>query len=147
VIEVDWAALGFTEAEARAIASRKRHDDEFTFGRELAIWAQWVKELSEGRDLQWVELESAWAARDSLDLSLRSVPLSARQRVFAYVDELDRTFREVTVPGAPSEEAGASPSWWRGRIPIRSGQRLYLFELLEEPWRDGRTEEPGRGGR
>ncbi len=147
-MEVDWTAMGFTEVEALGIASWKRDDRSFTFGRELALWGQWVKELSEGRDLQWVELESAWASRDSLDLSLRSVPLSARHRVFAYVDELDRTFRDWTVPGAPSRQAGASPSWWRGRIPIRSGQRLYLFELLEEPWRDGRTEEElGRGGR
>jgi hypothetical protein len=145
-MEVDWAALGFTEAEADAIACWKRDDDSFAFGRELRLWAQWVKELREGLDLQWVELESAWAARDDLDLSLRSLPLSARHRVFAYVDELDRAYRDWTVPGTPIEEGGPSPEWWRGRVPLRSAQRLYLFELLEDPWRHGRTEEePHRG--
>jgi hypothetical protein len=95
--------------------------------------AEWVGELERGRDWERVELEAAWNARDDLDLSLRALPLTARTRVYAFVDGLDRVFRDLTVATVAAAEP--SPAWWRGRIPIRSGQRLYVLGLLDESWR------------
>jgi hypothetical protein len=134
VNEPDWAALGFDEAEATRLSALRRTADSFPLGRELGLWAGWVGELERGVDWERVELESAWASRDSLDLSLRVLPLAARDRVFRFVDELDRTFRDLTVSGSATSTDPAS--WWRGRIPLRNGQRLYALDLLDESWRD-----------
>lgn len=131
--EIDWAVLGFDETEAAELSARRRTPDSFPFGKELGLWGQWVDELERCVEWEKVELESAWDARDALDLSLRALPLTARQRVFRHVDELDRVFRDLTVS---SGSAGGAVAWWRGRIPFRTGQRLYSLGLLDESWRE-----------
>lgn len=44
-----WTELGFTDEEAAALSALRLDSESFTLGEELALWAQWVRELEAGR--------------------------------------------------------------------------------------------------
>lgn len=133
-----WTELGFTDEEAAELSGLRLNSESFTLGEELAIWAQWVSELETGQ--LWVaeDLDAAWAAREDVESSItRLLWPEHRNRVLAFLDDLDRRFRDLTVPlpsGArlPPALARREPetpaSWWHGRVPLRNAQRLYPFD-------------------
>jgi hypothetical protein len=124
---IQWQGLGFSDVESQGLAGLRRSEASFTLSHELALWTQWVHELELGSLWTPDELESAWATREDLDESVRTiVPTEYLDRFFAYLDVLDQTFRSLTVPTAIGETSRLS--WWRGRIPIRNAQRKYLLE-------------------
>ena len=49
--------------------------------------------------------------------------------MFDFVETLDRTFREWTVDSTYLAERKTDARWWWGRVPVRTGQRLFLFNL------------------
>jgi hypothetical protein len=87
-----------------------------------------VSELERGFPLLPEEFEAACSARDAVDDSCAAVPERIAPAVFDFVDRVDRTFRDWTVISAsPSDKR--PERWWRGRLPLRTGQRMYLFNL------------------
>lgn len=125
---IEWQAFGFSEVESERLAGLRRDDDSFTLGCEFALWEQWVRELDRGACWTSEELEAASSARDELDASIAQLlSVDQQSRLFAHLDDLDRTFRDRTVQGL-AIDGGNRANWWRNRIPISNRQRHYLFD-------------------
>ena len=124
---IKWDESAFASDELEVLGTFSRSSDSFTLGEEVALWQQWVLELCRGE--LWVveDLESAYDARDELEKTLALVPPSLKARIYEVVDELDRTFREHTVNSGYARTPNPS-QWWRGRIPLKTSQRLFLFD-------------------
>jgi hypothetical protein len=75
------------------------------------------------------ELEAACAVRDDLDDLMAGLPESLSARVFDFVEALDRTFREWTVESTYLAGRRTDARWCWGRVPLRTGPRLFLFNL------------------
>jgi len=119
--------LGLVGNDAETFDAFQTSEGVFPLGKQLGIWEQWVSELESGFPLLPEELEAACSARDAVDDSCAVLPERLAPAVFDFVDRLDRTFRDWTVSSPSSDQR--PERWWRGRVPLRTGQRMYLFNV------------------
>jgi hypothetical protein len=130
--EICAADLGLNDEDAATFAALTTDDGAFPLGRQLGLWEQWVRELDSGSLWHLVELEAACDARDDLDVQISSLPERLAIPIFDFVERLDRVFRDQTVNSTLFADRRTNARWWWwGRVPIRSGQRLFLLKLWE----------------
>jgi hypothetical protein len=129
---VTAADLGLSPEHANAMRSLA-HPDGFPLGEQLGLWEQWVRELDRGVLWNPEELDAACFVRDELDDFTPLLLEPVASAVFGFVDDLDRTFRDLTVESSLAPVDRTPARWWWGRVPLRSSQRLYLFDLWEPP--------------
>jgi hypothetical protein len=121
------ADVGLFAEEASLFDSLPAKPNGFTLGKNLGLWEQWTRELQRGQEWVYEELVAACSARDDIEDTLALIPPSLHESVFLFLDDLDRVFRDWTVPSTHLADRQTDSRWWWGRIPLRNAQRRFLF--------------------